>query len=261
LMHLYWQARNMAGMLRPGKNPKSIMFGTCNICGKGTVFFHDDRFPTRSTNKCLFCGSTCRKRHVAKEILRIYDPSAGNIRASSKLRQFRVLNTGWKDTFTRYMAGSESYFYSEYFQDVPSGTRIESRGYCEDIQNLSFQDGFFDLVVTEDVLEHIRDYRKALAEVHRVLRQGGHHIFTVPCRLDAPTLVRVDTSSDVDKYLTKPEYHMGGPSGKIIAYRTFGVDILDDLERTGFNTSVLHSQSDDIKHGILNSQVFVSRKN
>jgi ubiquinone/menaquinone biosynthesis C-methylase UbiE len=154
------------------------------------------------------------------------------------------------------MTDSDCFFYAEYFPDIIPGTRSEERGSCEDIRNLSFPNGFFDLVITEDVLEHVRDYEKALVEIRRVLKQGGHHIFTVPCRFDEPTLARVDTSGDADFFLTDPEYH-----GKMIAYRTFGADFQDELHESGFDSTVSSSQTEDLEHGIADSYVFVSRKN
>jgi SAM-dependent methyltransferase len=253
---LVQQACFLARMVSPDRRSRRMEFGFCNICGRGTVFLCPDISTIRNSNNCLFCGSSSRKRHVAKEILRVYDPDANSIKRSEKLRQFRVLNTGWKDSFTRSMASSDRFFYSEYFPDVIPGTRVEERGYCEDIQNLHFPNDYFDLVVTEDVLEHVRDYRKALVEIRRVLKQGGHHIFTVPCWFDEPTLARVDTSGETDVFLTEPEYH-----GKMLAYRTFGTDFLDELDESRFDTTVSFSQPEDLEHGIVDSYVFVSHKN
>jgi SAM-dependent methyltransferase len=250
-----------ARMILPGRRSRQVRSGYCNICGRGTIFLCPDISTIRNTNNCLFCGSSSRKRHVANEILRIYDADANSIKRSRKLRQFRVLNTGWRDSLTRSMADSDRFFHSEYFPDIIPGTEIEERGYCEDLQNLSFPNDYFDLVITEDVLEHVRDYKKALVEIRRVLKQGGHHIFTVPCRFDEPTLVRVDTSGDMDVFVTEPEYHGGWPTRKILAYRTYGTDLLDELDEIGFDSTVSFSQPKDLEHGIVDSYVFVSHKN
>jgi len=45
---------------------------------------------------------------------------------------------------------------------------------------LPFADGTFDVVLASDVLEHIENDALAAAEIHRVLRRGGHLVFSVP---------------------------------------------------------------------------------
>jgi len=45
---------------------------------------------------------------------------------------------------------------------------------------IPFDDNYFDLVVMDQVLEHVIDIRKALREVKRVLRTGGHMCISVP---------------------------------------------------------------------------------
>lgn len=52
--------------------------------------------------------------------------------------------------------------------------------YQVDIQSLPFSDGQFDFVFASHVLEHIPDDRKALSEIHRILRPNGIAILPVP---------------------------------------------------------------------------------
>lgn len=47
-------------------------------------------------------------------------------------------------------------------------------------EGLPFGAGTFDLVVSAFVLEHVERPAEALAEVHRVLRSGGHLVFLTP---------------------------------------------------------------------------------
>jgi SAM-dependent methyltransferase len=49
-----------------------------------------------------------------------------------------------------------------------------------DILDMPLPDGRFDVVTCLDVLEHIRDDRRALAELLRVTRPGGAIVLTVP---------------------------------------------------------------------------------
>src|SRR5688572_3243596 len=45
---------------------------------------------------------------------------------------------------------------------------------------LPYEDNFFDVVISCDCFEHINDDKKAVSEVHRVLKPGGILLFTVP---------------------------------------------------------------------------------
>ena len=49
-----------------------------------------------------------------------------------------------------------------------------------DACDLPYEDGFFDVVVSFDVFEHIENDTKAVSEVHRVLKKGGKLVFSVP---------------------------------------------------------------------------------
>jgi len=49
-----------------------------------------------------------------------------------------------------------------------------------DALRLPFPDTSFDIVSMLDVLEHLRDDDVAMQEVHRVLRPGGHFVWSVP---------------------------------------------------------------------------------
>lgn len=49
-----------------------------------------------------------------------------------------------------------------------------------DAYRLPFRDGAFDAVICSEVLEHLHQYPKALAEIMRVLKPGGDFVPTVP---------------------------------------------------------------------------------
>lgn len=49
---------------------------------------------------------------------------------------------------------------------------------------LPFGEGEFDAVLIYDVLEHVKDYKKVLSEVKRVLKPAGKFYFFVPCEGD-----------------------------------------------------------------------------
>jgi SAM-dependent methyltransferase len=63
----------------------------------------------------------------------------------------------------------------------------KSKGYLKDFARCDFarepapfEEGTFDFVVISEVLEHLTDPARAVAEARRLLKKGGHMIVTVP---------------------------------------------------------------------------------
>src|SRR5439155_15228008 len=50
-------------------------------------------------------------------------------------------------------------------------------------ENLPFADGSFDLIVFNEVIEHVQDDRKTVEDALRVVRDGGHVVLFAPNRL------------------------------------------------------------------------------
>jgi SAM-dependent methyltransferase len=70
-----------------------------------------------------------------------------------------------------------------YLRAAAQHVRSERVGLARaDITDLPFPDGRFDLVICSEVLEHVRDDDRALEELARVIRPGGHLVITVPHR-------------------------------------------------------------------------------
>ena len=58
--------------------------------------------------------------------------------------------------------------------------RLGGRAVVGNATSLPFKDRFFDLVVALEVLEHIKDDKKAFFEIARVLKPSGIFLFSVP---------------------------------------------------------------------------------
>ena len=119
------------------------------------------------------------------------------------------------------------YVPTQFFPGVPLGTY--HRGFrCEDIEQQTFADKVFDLVITQDVMEHVFDPAAAYREIHRTLRPGGLHIHTTPIYKE-----NVSTEHCAEKcrdgtvrHMRQPEYH-GNPvdaAGSLVTYR-YGRDL------------------------------------
>jgi SAM-dependent methyltransferase len=148
---------------------------------------------------------------------------------------------------------------SELFDDVEPG-RFHGRVQCQDVQCLTYNDRSFDLVTSTEVFEHVPDDRRAFREIHRVLRPGGVLVFTVPLMDDASTLERARLDHGTIVHLTEPEYHgdrLRG-RGRVLAFRTYGLDILDRLRTAGLEARL--ERIDDDAHAIADGKVLVGRK-
>jgi SAM-dependent methyltransferase len=148
---------------------------------------------------------------------------------------------------------------SELWDDVTPG-QFRGGVQCQDVQQLTYPDATFDLVTSTEVFEHVPDDRRAFTEVHRVLRPGGHLVFTVPLMDAGPTLERAEIRYGRIVHLVTPEYHgdrLRG-RGRVLAFRTYGPDILDRLRAAGFRASL--ERIEQPTHAITDGRVLVGRK-
>ena len=118
----------------------------------------------------------------------------------------------------------------------PRGAEVDGIRH-EDALALTFDDASFDVVVSNDVFEHVPDIDRALAECARVLRPGGRLLFSIPfnaARDETVQRARMRPDGEVEELLP-PEYH-GNPigDGRSLVYYDYGWDILDRLRRAGF---------------------------
>ena len=116
---------------------------------------------------------------------------------------------------------------THYYPDVPFGEyRWGFRS--ENLENQTFEDCSFDLIVIQDVFEHILYPDRAFREIARALKPGGAHVFTVPWYYWKKT---VDSAQERDgkiEHLLLPEYH-GNPISKdgLLVQPEWGYNICD----------------------------------
>lgn len=122
---------------------------------------------------------------------------------------------------------------SQYYPDKPMGEVVD--GFVnQDAHDLTFGDDSFDVILHLDVFEHLLNPEKALQEMVRVLRPGGHMVFTVPVWKDLVfSRQRAALSDDgtVRHYL-EAHYH-GNPvseEGALVTW-DYGQDFGEMLKR------------------------------
>jgi len=211
---------------------------------------------------CPYCQSISRKRHVAKIILDTFSPYNHSLNdADKELSKLKIYDLSCNGAIHNTLKELPSYYCSEYYDDVTPGTMNPEGIRCEDLTKLSFTDGFFDLVISEDVLEHVDDYEKAFRELNRVLKPGGYHIFTVPLYGDRKTRKKALMEDGKIVQLLPPEYHGDPIRGEILVFNEFGTDLCDILGKVGFQSEIIIAdKKDEKKLGIYMSIVLRSRK-
>ena len=117
------------------------------------------------------------------------------------------------------------FFYSEFFGPEHHSGEIINGIQHQDLQNTSFEDAFFDIVLTAEVFEHIPDALRAEREVIRILKKGGIYCFTVPFAPLSPediVLADLDEQGQI-RYYQAPQYHGDPvrPEQGILVYRIF----------------------------------------
>jgi SAM-dependent methyltransferase len=122
---------------------------------------------------------------------------------------------------------------------VPEGAESNGRT-CQNLERLTFPDERFDLFLTQDVMEHVMNPAAAFAEIARVLKPGGAHVFTVPYWPSRSTKVRARQGADGIEYLHEAQYHGNpvDPHGSLVATE-WGKELPDViLDATGLRTDI-----------------------
>lgn len=224
--------------------------GYCHCCRTSTQFIALQEW-LRDYYICLHCGSIPRQRAI-NHVLDKYLPGweGRTVHESSPSHDF----------VGRHCPGYSSSFYLE---DVPPGQKDANGRRCEDLQALTYGDCAFDIVVTQDVFEHILDPVAAAKEIYRVLKSGGYHVFTAPKYLFIETsFPRIAVENGELVHLHPAEYH-GSPigDGRAIVTWTYGRDFEDLLVRwSGMNTVTYITRDRGLGLDGEHLEVFVSRK-
>jgi len=236
----------VSAILRHGGNP-----GRCDVCEGPTLFVRTGPWD-RDEYRCVRCRSIPRFRAMALVLQRerpdwrslaLHESSPDG----SLSRKFAKQAPGYSSS--QYLPGKELGTFHDGIRN-------------EDLRSLTFRDASFDIFVTQDVLEHVPEPDRAFAEIGRVLKPGGIHVFTVPCH-DSPTRERARIAADGSlELLLEPEYH-GNPvdaKGSLVV-TDWGPDILDRIRQaSGMDTERFDFR--DPRRGLAGAflSVFVSRK-
>lgn len=256
----------------------SYLFGTCPVCGENAAFVGDFAI-ARESMLCSSCLTTCRYRTLALGVLRAIERATG-VRVPSLAaladvrlpRRFRVYDAQLPFYYLTcayplpdLLAACKDIDVqvSRFRPRDPLGAPVDVRPFAsnQNLERLTFADGSFDLVLTSDVMEHVRLDAAAHREIRRVLAPGGSYVFTVPhTRAQRDTIHRVvvhDANDPKrDEHVLPDEFHgdANDPENAALSYRVYGTELDDSLRALGF--TVDYDDFDRPEVGVVRSQLF-----
>ena len=189
---------------------------------------------------CPICGCHDRERHLL-----LYLRQLGLL---EKLHGSSVLHFAPEGLLTGFIGKAEParYELADLFPSRPGIQRI-------DLLAIPYAAGTFDWVIANHVLEHVSDDARALMEVRRVLKKGGHAILQTPySALLASTLCDPGICSDDCRLqIYGQEDHV----------RLYGRDVFARIASAGFVSHVAeHAHAlpdiDPARHGINAEEPF-----
>lgn len=169
----------------------------CYICGAITNFVIHDKATLLRDAKCLNCGASIRNSDKAGAIIKTYMLNEESLSETlCNMVGLRILNTCSSGALHNVLHKLPGYIVSEYFDDIPNG-EYKDRILSADLMDLPFDDNSIDLIISEDVFEHISNCKKAFSEIERTLVPGGYHIFTVPLHEGKRTKSRIGNEKKI----------------------------------------------------------------
>jgi len=255
--------------------------GQCNICGQQTRFFYRDPALYRESLTCEHCRSTSRYRSIARGLLDaikavagVEAPSLSQLPRTGVNPPIRLYDTQPPFHYEPCAYPIPEYLglcdwielhLSSYKPDLPLGTMLSQTIANQNLERLTYPDAYFDIVITSDVMEHVRLDDKAHGEIARVLKPGGIYLFTVPHNWEwERNLIRVRVDDpgrlENDVHVLPPEYHgdANGDGTGILAFRAYGRELAEQLAAGGLTLN--YEKTDLPGQGILNTELFYCEK-
>ena len=209
----------------------------CAVCNK-TTSYSIDKMQSHSYEpnyrERVFCSS-CKLNSRWRAIIETYEFLYGKSRTQIYIAEASTLLF---HTFVSKFGQFASIYGSEFLGANIIPGEIQNGIRHEDLQDLSFPDKKFDLVITNDVLEHVANLDEVLWEIVRVLKPGGRHLFTIPFYSQLEhSRIRAKILNGNIVHVLEPTYHANpiDKGGGSLVYTDFGWDILERLVQVGFS--------------------------
>jgi 2-polyprenyl-3-methyl-5-hydroxy-6-metoxy-1,4-benzoquinol methylase/GT2 family glycosyltransferase len=257
--------------------------GYCAVCGSYSSFRFDPTIVTPQLQKawgishdvaeafnykesmlCGCCGASLRIRRLATVLMQTFVEISGTscksvveLLQNEAFRQLKIAEINGCGALHSYLKGHPNLYYSEWVPHVKPG-EVHDGVRCEDLQRLTYPDDHFDIILTSETLEHVPDPDRAWREIHRTLKHGGYHIFTIPIvPWQRETIQRARIRNGIREELLEPAFHGSWGQQEMFVYTDFGIDVVEKLNTIGLNTEVFYL-SPEVELDV--AMVFRSRK-
>jgi len=214
-----------------------LQIGFCELCGRDTRFSvswesTQNNIPNyREHLQCQHCKLPNRKRFILNLLKK---RQAEDVKSVFMYEQTTDVFAYAKNAFNFDFTGSEFLGYDKKPGQVIDGIRHE------DATGLSFPNNSFDILVSNDVFEHVQDIRKTLAEAYRVLREGGELLISVPFSYSEQTVRRAYVENNRVKHILPAVYHQNPLSGDgSLVFYDYGWDFLSFLKDASFTDAYM----------------------
>lgn len=215
--------------------------GYCEVCNKKSKFklnfdnggLIKGRYKIPNFRESLVCKSCLlnnRQRYIVSKVLKEYKPDMKIYMYEFVTPTFKIVSKK-----IRNVVGSE------FLGDNLKSGDIVNNVVHQDAMNMSYNNKSFDLLISNDVFEHVSDYKKAFQEAFRILKLNGKLIITVPFYVNKINIEnRAKIINNKLIYIKEPIYH-GNPvsnNGSLV-FNIFGWDILNILKDCGFSDAYI----------------------
>ena len=240
-----------------------IILEKCIICGTQVNFSPSDCMRNlRESEVCPVCGALMRHIDIAQCIMKSFGiaPSSSLAESMDKFKDLHIYELAHAGAIHRLFSKLPNYISSEYFDGVTPGGFHSSGIRSEDVQALTFKDASFDLVISQDVFEHVPDPEVGFKEICRVLKTGGYHIFTIPFHKGmSKSVTRAAITNGNVRHLSAPAYH-GDPIRRegALVFTDFGDDVVELNKSIGFEMEIYESSHRQYMGGY--NAVFIAKK-
>jgi SAM-dependent methyltransferase len=157
--------------------------------------------------------------------------------ATADQQTVRIFGAEALSTWALAMRGRYPRYVGSEYLPGPIGGKFLFPIVHQDLRYLAYPDTSFDVVASQDVLEHVPDLPRCLTEMQRVLRPGGVMLSTFPFLYfsqDSHIKARL-VEGQIEHLVADPEFHVSplGPEGALV-FQLPGWDMIEMAKYCGF---------------------------